>query len=142
MPLVVPDTTAWISLIGRTSVEGRVRSALRGRTAYLSSVVVYELYQGCQTDEDRQDVDEIRRAFEESRRIVDPTFHSWCEAANILGRYSRTQGAVNWEDHVMDVLILLCAVQLRARVLTSNLVDFNRWNQLLPAGRRVRIEAP
>ncbi len=42
----------------------------------------------------------------------------------------------------MDVLILLCAVQLRARVLTSNLVDFNRWNQLLPAGRRVRIEAP
>lgn len=142
MPSVVPDTTVWVSLIRGGSAEERIRTALRGRTAYLPSVVVYELYQGCWTDEDRQDIDAIRRAFTQSGRLITPTFHSWCEAANILGRYSRTQGAVAWKDHLMDVLILLCAVQQRARVLTSNVADFERWNQILSAGRRVRIETP
>ncbi len=142
MPLVVPDTGIWVSLVRRGSVEGRLRSALRGRTVYLCCVVVYELYKGCQTEDDRQDIDSIRLAFEQSKRLTEPTFHSWYEAANVLSRYSRAHGAVNWQDHLMDVLILLCAVQLRARVLTLDVEDFERWNQLLPAGRRVRVEAP
>lgn len=139
MPLVVPDTSVWISLISGHP-EGRISTALRGRTIYLPSVVVYELYQGCQTEDDRRDVDAIRQGFAESNRLTTPTFNSWCEAANILGRYSRALGAVAWKDHLMDVLILLCAVQLRARVLTTNVADFERWNQLLPAGRRVRVQ--
>ncbi|MHB8731541.1 MAG: type II toxin-antitoxin system VapC family toxin [bacterium] len=142
MPSVVPDTTVWVSLIRGGSAEERIRVALRGRTAYLPSVAVYELYQGCRTDEDRRDVDAIRQAFVQTSRLITPTFKSWCDAANILGRFSRVQGAVVWKDHLMDVLILLCAVQLRARVLTSNVADVERWNQLLPTGRRVRVDTP
>ena len=141
MSFVLPDTSVWVSLIRRGTKEEAIRRGLRGRALYLSSVVVHELYRGCRTEEDWRDIDFIRQSFDAAKRIVAPTFQSWYEAANILGRYSRVHGSVNWNDHLLDILILLCAVQLRARVLTLNVADFNRWNQLIPAGRRVRVQA-
>jgi predicted nucleic acid-binding protein len=108
----------------------------------LSSVAAYELYLGATTVHDKRDLDRIRAAFIEARLVATPIFEDWCEAAILLSRYSRSHGVPDPRLHLADVLIVLCASRIRARVMSWNVKDMRRWNRLLPPRRRIRIEEP
>lgn len=142
MTAVVPDTSVWIRLIRHGDAEQFIRKGLRTRTILLSSVVAHELYLGATDPRDKRDLDRIRTAFETEGLTISPTFENWCIAAVMINRYRRLHGAIDPRVHLHDVLVLLCAVQLRATLVTWNLADMIRWNQMLPRALQVRVTIP
>jgi predicted nucleic acid-binding protein len=140
--LAVPDTTVWVELLRGGTVEPFVRRGLRTGTIHLASVVLSELYVGAASANDKKDLDRIRDAFLGSGLTVTPTFDDWCAAGIVLARYARLYGAIDPRRHLNDVLILLCAVQIDAVLVTLNLRDMRRWNSLLPASQRVPVSPP
>jgi predicted nucleic acid-binding protein len=142
--LVVPDTTVWIAVLrGSVDIQA-LRRVLRTRTTYLSSVVAHELYAGTQTPEDKRGMDTIVQAFKRDGRLVWPSFDQWCQAGTILSRYAIRHGRLDRHArilHARDLLILLSAAGIGARILTHNIGDFQRWNDVLPRRQRVGIES-
>jgi len=109
---------------------------------FLSSVVAHELYVDAADAGDKQDLDRIRAAFQTAGLTVTPAFDDWCAAALMLARYRRLHGALDPRVHVNDILILLSAARIRARLLTWNMTDIRRWNALLPRSLRVAVTVP
>jgi predicted nucleic acid-binding protein len=141
---VVPDTTFWIPPLRNLARAQHLPQELRGYTVYLSSVVAHELYAGTRSAQDKRDLDQLIRDMDRAQRTVSPSFADWCQAAVLLRRYDRQRGHLDpsaRRRHAWDVLILLCAAQIGARVLTDNRDDFLRWNAMLPPRQQVGIDS-
>lgn len=139
---VIPDTSVWIGFLREGKAERYLRHALRTRSVWLASVVAYELYLGATTREHRRDLDRIRRAFVTAGLVTAPAFSDWCDAAMLLEGYARLKGALEAHRHLTDALVVLCAARVGGRALTWNVRDLSRWNRMLPARRRIRVETP
>ncbi len=142
MSATVPDTSVWIRFLREDAARAFVRRGLRVGTVFLSSVVAYELYLGATNQDDKRDLDRIQAAFHAAGLTIVPSFDNWCTAAVILERYRRMHGAVDPRLHVNDILIVLCAAELRGTLLTWNVADMARWNRMLPRTLRVHVASP
>jgi len=122
--------------------EDLFQRALRNGQARLSSVVMQELYAGAQTPADKKDYDGINRAFLRRGYMVTPQHDDWTFSGVLLAQYQRQYGAVEPRDHINDLLIALCAVQVNAALVTENTTDMERWQKMLRrSGRVLRLIA-
>lgn len=139
--LVVFDTSIYIPYYRGEAYYVYVRrETLRGRVR-LCSVVLQELYAGIRSPRMKEDLDATARAFEHRGRLVTPTHRDWITAGLAISRYIRLYGPIEPRDHINDILILLCASHVNARVFTENKEHFEMWAKLLRRmGWRARIE--
>jgi predicted nucleic acid-binding protein len=120
--------------------EELFQRALRSGRARLSSVVMQELYAGAHTPADKKDYDAINRLFLSRGYIITPTHDDWILSGILLARYQQRYGAVEPRDHINDMLIVLCAVNTTADLVTENETDMTRWQAMLSrAGKRLSL---
>ena len=139
---VVFDTSVFVQAI-RRRLEARVilDHAFPGRT-YLCAVVAHELFAGTRSREDAEAVRRLLRGFERLGSVLTPTYEDWALAGRLIEQYQRLFGQMTPSDHSHDVLIVLCASQVRGTVVTANLRHMEQWARLAKrAGRQVRIKA-
>ena len=74
--------------------------------------------------------------------MVTPNHDDWTMSGVILARYRQRFGQVEPRDHINDILITLCAVNLNAELVTENVTDMERWKRMLrQAGKKLSILA-
>ena len=115
--------------------EAFFRSIEAGR-AWLSSVVVAELYAGSRSPGDSRWIDRIVRAMKADGRLLTPTHDDWAIAARLIARYIRNRGKIVPRDHLADALIVISASQVGGTVLTYNVGHMETWAALARASRR------
>jgi len=135
--LLLFDTSVLIPMIRVGTYEDLFQRALRSGRVRLSSVVMQELYAGAQTPADKKDYDGINQAFLRRGYIVTPKHEDWTLSGVLLAQYQQHYGAVEPQDHINDILIALCAVQVNAALVTENTTDMNRWQKMLRRSGRV-----
>lgn len=138
MNATVPDTSVWFRFFREGTTRAFMQRSLRRGTVFLSSVVAYELYLGATNQDDKHDLDGIQAAFHGAGLL--PSCGDWYGAAVVLEKYQGLKGAIDPRAHVNDLLILLCAAQLRATLLTWNAADMARWNRMLPRTLRSALQ--
>ena len=131
------DSSVLIPMIRVGIYEDLFQRALRSGRARLSSVVMQELYAGAQTPADKKDYDGINRAFLSRGYMVTPAHDDWTLSGVLLAQYQQRYGAVEPRDHINDILITLCAVQVNAALVTENTTDMERWQKMLRRSRKV-----
>jgi predicted nucleic acid-binding protein len=123
--IVIFDTSALVDELrtGRhrkriQSVEGLVRT---------SSVVLAELLRGAVGSAERKFLRSLARNY----RILTPTEKNWIESGEILADIRADQGfaPLKLRDLHFDVLIALTARSYGARLITTNLTDFELINR-------------
>jgi predicted nucleic acid-binding protein len=128
-------------MIRGEAYEDLFRRALRSGRARLSSVVMQELYAGAQSPADKKDYDAINRSFLSRGYMVTPSHDDWTLGGVLIARYQRRYGAIEPRDHINDILIVLCAVNANADLVTENAVHMTRWKDLLRrAGKRLSLK--
>ncbi|MHB0871315.1 MAG: type II toxin-antitoxin system VapC family toxin [Chloroflexota bacterium] len=125
----VHDTSVLIQVIRDPDTYGRPFSqSLSSGRAWLSSVVVAELYAGTRSQEDAQAIDRIVATMKRAKRLLVPTHDDWACAARIIARCIRQQGSMVPRDHLADVLIAVSTGrQLGGTVVTANTKHFELW---------------
>jgi predicted nucleic acid-binding protein len=127
-------------MIRGEAYEELFQRALRSGRARLSSVVMQELYAGAHTPADKKDYDAINRSFLSRGYMITPTHDDWTLSGILLARYQQRYGAVEPRDHINDILIVLCAVNTTADLVTQNETDMTRWQAMLRrAGKRLSL---
>jgi predicted nucleic acid-binding protein len=104
----------------------------------------YELRVNALDDRTRRLVQEWVGPMERTGRVVTPTFSAWLEAADIVARiFDRDR---SWRSKLPallnDVLIVLCARQVGATVMTYNAQDFRLIRRHKPFSLRVLTPGP
>ena len=129
----VPDTSVFIHLIHRRIQPTELFELAGGGRAWLSSVVVAELYGGARSLEERREIQRLARAMRGVQRLLTPTAEEWERAGLLIERRSRLQGILSPRDHLADVLILVSAARQKGVVVTRNLRHFEAWVRLARA---------
>ena len=98
-----------------------------GATAWLSSVVLQELYAGAGT-RDRRSVEALEHDFSEGRRIVVPNLEDWVQAGKTLAQLALKYGyeKIGRSRLTNDALIAMSAARAGVRIITANQRDFAR----------------
>ncbi|MBI2884257.1 MAG: PIN domain-containing protein [Candidatus Methylomirabilis oxyfera] len=136
------DSSIWVARIRYQAYNDVIQREVRHGRAWLSSVVLQELYAGTRSLQDRRDVDRIRQAFAMQDRILTPTVDEWALAGLLLARYSRWYGTIKPSDHLPDVLIAVSTSSAGLPLVTENDQDMRVWQTLLAKhGRRLKIIA-
>jgi len=138
---VVFDTSVYVPYYRGEAYRNYVRrEILRGRVR-LCSVVLQELYAGTRSSQDKRDLDLVERAFYQRGYILTPIHQDWMIAGRAIHRHIRTYGEINPHDHINDILIILCASRVGARIVTENKEHFEVWTrQIHRMGLKVKIE--
>lgn len=136
------DSSIGIARIRYGAYEDLIQRGIRRGRAWLSSVVLQELYAGTRSVQDRRDIDQIRRALAMQERILTPTEEDWALAGLLLARYSQWYGKIEPRDHLPDILIAVSASAAGLSLVTENDLDMKTWQKLLAKhGRRLKIVA-
>lgn len=140
--LIVFDTSVYVPYYRGEAYRDYVRrETSRGRVR-LCSVVLQELYAGTRSPQDTRDLKVIERAFSRMGYLLTPTHQDWITAGQAISHSIRTYGALNPRDHLNDILIILCAAQVGARIVTENSEHFERWTrQISRMGFKAKIES-
>ena len=133
----VHDSSVLIKVLHNPDRYGEAffRSIEAGR-AWLSSVVIAELYAGSRSPSDSRWIDRIVRAMRSDGRLLTPTHDDWATAARLIARYIRKQGKIVPRDHLADALIVISASRLGGTVLTYNVGHMETWALLARASRK------
>jgi predicted nucleic acid-binding protein len=107
--------------------------------AWVSSVVLLELYAGAGTVDDIRDVNDIRAAARDVGRLYHPTEDDLVLAGRVLSHQTRRQGALRPRDHSHDLLIAIGAARTGSALLTANGRDMQRWAGALERRARLRL---
>jgi predicted nucleic acid-binding protein len=142
-PALLFDSTVYIHVL-RGKAPIKIEELLQTRTLYHSAVVVGELTNrlGARVPQNHKESDAREKLLEAingipAHRLLTPTGTNWGEAGIIAGTLARLGGYPDGQtqDHLNDALIFLQARANGAIVLTANVADFDRLQQLLPDGR-------
>ena len=95
-------------------------------STYFSSVVAQELLVGCMDDLAVRRVQKFLEPFERVRRIINPSYADWKEAALIVVKITRRRRDLMSKKFALinDVLIALACRSIGATLVTRNLKDF------------------
>jgi predicted nucleic acid-binding protein len=142
-PPLLPDSTVYIHVL-RGKTPTKVDDLLQVRTINHSAVVVGEMTNrlGARIPRNQKESDAREKLLEAINgipvhRLLTPTATNWGEAGIIAGILARLGGYPDGQtqDHLNDALIFLQARANGATILTANVADFDRLQQLLPDGR-------
>jgi predicted nucleic acid-binding protein len=137
---VLFDTSVYIPFLRGEAYATLIEEAVRSRRVRLSSVVWAELYAGARSRADKRDLDLALAAHGALGLVVNPSVEDWSLAGQVLAGARRLYGAIEPRPHLNDVLILLGAGRVGARLVTENARDFGRWARLLRRmGTRVGV---
>jgi len=101
-----------------------------------------ELYAGTRDQQEKRALDEFVGGFARRGRVLTATQEDHTLAGVMLARRRRIAGELQVRDHLVDVLIVLCASQVGGTVLTNNVRHLETWAALARrAGRDVRASA-
>jgi predicted nucleic acid-binding protein len=130
--LVIFDTSVLVDDI-RTGHYRRRIQTLHGLIRN-SAVVMAELWRGAVKPAER----DFLRALGKNHPMLTPTEKNWLESGEILGEIRADRGfaADKLRDLHFDVLIALTARSHRARLITSNRVDF----EMIDSYRKFQLE--
>jgi len=99
-----------------------------------------ELYAGTRDRADKRELDRMERILSRINRVITPQSRDFYLAGQMISYYSRTHGAIKPRDHVCDVLIALCAVDVGAELVTENAEHMQIWQRVLArSGQRLNI---
>jgi predicted nucleic acid-binding protein len=98
--------------------------------AWLSAVVVAELYAGSRSAAERFEIQHLVHGAGVANRLLVPTQNDWIRAGTLVARRVRLFGSMRVRDHLADVLILLAAAHINGEVLTANVRHFEAWARL------------
>jgi predicted nucleic acid-binding protein len=139
----VLDTTVWLAVLRQPERWPALERSLRSGRAWLSSVVVAELYAGTRSPEDTHLLDRIVAAMARVQHVLTPTAADWARAGRLIARRVRLHGELRPRDHLADVLILVSAARLGGTVVTANLQPFEAWARIATSsGLDVTISPP
>ncbi len=124
---IIFDTNIYISAIRGGAVSREYGLLLNSLpSTYLCSVVSAELYLGALDSLGLRLIYGFVSRSERVGRVVTPTHASWNEAGRILANIGREEPRYKSKFPTLlnDALIVLCALQIGARVCTGNEEDF------------------
>lgn len=106
---------------------------------WLSSVVLYELYAGASSTDQRL-VERLERDFQRANRIVVPNLKDWADSGKLISRLAAKyhMEQVGRSRLTNDTLIALSAGRSGITVLTANERDFARIAEFRPFQWQVR----
>lgn len=137
------DTSILIPYLTSCRFAGEVRDAARPGRLWISSLVALELYVGTRDQAEKRVLDALVASFERRQRVLTPTHADHVLAGVLLARRRRLAGDFQARHHVVDVLIVLSAAQVRATVVTQNVDHLGPWAAMARrAGRDVRVRPP
>jgi predicted nucleic acid-binding protein len=135
---LVHDTVVYLQLLRR----GERLLSRPSERIYVSAVVLAELYAGARTSTEARTIDALGLAAARTGRLLVPNTDDWQLAGQLLERRGRLEGRLEIRDHLADLLIVLSASQVGARVATLNVRHFEAWAALARrAGRNVVVAA-
>jgi predicted nucleic acid-binding protein len=141
---VTVDTSVWVPYLRDRRYASTIEPLVDARRAWLSSVVLLELYAGAVTIDDVRDVNAIRSAARDLDRLYHPTEDDLVVAGRVLSHQARRHGALRPRDHSHDLLIAIGAARTGSLLLTENRRDMERWRLALArrAKLRIRVATP
>ena len=128
MEKVLLDTSVYVTAPRLGKDAGLALDHLTaGATAWLSSVVLQELYAGAGT-RDRSSVEALEHDFSEGRRIVVPNLEDWVQAGKTLAQLALKYGyeKIGRSRLTNDALIAMSAARAGISIITANQRDFAR----------------
>jgi len=129
--LQIFDSSVLIPWFRSGAYDELVVSALQSRRFLLCSVVWMELYAGTRDRTDKRELDRMEQILSRINRIITPRAGDFYLAGQIISYYSRIYGAIKPRDHICDVLIVLCAVNVGAELFTENAEHLQIWQRIL-----------
>ena len=130
--IILFDTSVLVDDLRTGRYQQRIQSI--AGLIRLSSVVLAELWRGATKPAERDFV----RVLERNYPLLTPTEKNWLESGQVLAKIRADRGftAEKLRDLHFDVLIALTARSHGARLITSNLTDF----ELIQQYRKFQLE--
>jgi len=127
---IVFDSSILIPFLRGLRYGEEVNTVFEKGRGFIVTLVLFELYSGVRSKEDKKEVDII---FQESRRIgrlLNPEIEDWLKAGVFVSHYIRLYGRIEPKDHMNDVMIALVASKYRHTVVTENKKHFENWKRI------------
>ena len=142
MPPVLFDTSIYISVLrAKEDAALRLRRMAGGEPAWLSAVVLEELYAGANAA-GRRAAERLERNFDRARRVLVPNLTDWAQTGKALAHLAAEYGyeQIGQARLTNDALIAASAGRMGITIITANARDFARLAEFLPF--RWRAETP
>lgn len=138
---VVLDTSILVSYLRTGAYADFVLDRVKAFSVFLPGVVLAELYAGALSREDRNDVEDFRRAI--SPHVIGVDSRGWILSGRCLSHYAMRWGKIRPRDHLADVVIAVCSARLNADLITENQTHMQRWSWILNRqGYRLKVLKP
>jgi len=134
--LQIFDSSVLIPWFRNKGYDELIVSALKSRRFLLCSVVWMELYAGTRDQTDKRELDRMEQILSRINRIITPQTRDFYLAGQMISYYSRTFGTIKPRDHICDVLIALCAVNIGAELVTENAEHMQIWQRVLARSKQ------
>jgi predicted nucleic acid-binding protein len=118
----VLDTNIYVDWLNRRLHERLMLG--QGLVRYLSAVVLMELRAGASSRAGVRALDQLRRGYSASGRLVPPSSALFERAGNVIAKLREQGREVRRASLVGDVLIALTAREVGATLYTANVGDF------------------
>ena len=106
---------------------------------FVPAPVLFELYAGATSHEDRSAVESLRRALGE--HVVLPDLDDWILAGRCIARYTERWGQTRPRDHLADLLTAIAAVEVGGTLASDDVGQMRRWSWVLARlGRRLNVQ--
>ena len=127
---IVFDSSILIPFLRGLRYGEEVKTVFERGRGFIVTLVLFELYSGVRSKDDKKEVDII---FQESRRIgrlLNPEIEDWSQAGLFISQYIRLYGKIEPKDHMNDVMIALLASKYGHTVVTENKKHFENWKRI------------
>ncbi|MCI0453691.1 MAG: PIN domain-containing protein [Candidatus Dadabacteria bacterium] len=127
---IVFDSSILIPYLRGLRYGELVKTVFEKGRGFIVTLVLFELYSGVRSKEDKKELDII---FQESRRIgriLSPEIDDWSKAGLFVSQYIRLYGRVEPRDHMNDLMIALVASKHGHTVITENKKHFENWKRI------------
>ena len=142
-PPEIFDSSVLIPYLVSGACRSEIQVAISAQRFRMSSLVALELYAGTRDADEKRELDYMLGLFARRDWLVTAAHDDHVLAGQLLSRRRRLTGSMNVRDHLVDVLIVLSASQVKGTVVSANVRHMGPWAALARrAGRDVRVRAP
>lgn len=138
---MVLDTSILVSYLRAGAYADFILGRVKMDSVLLPGVVLAELYAGALSREDRNDVEDFRRAM--SPHVFGVDSRDWILSGRCLSAYAMRWGKIRPRDHLAEVVIAVCSARRNADLVTENQAHMLRWSWILKRqGHRLNVLKP